>query len=67
MKTIDKATRRVIVTLAVLVAIIIASIALDLTNQVAAWVAQSVIVLVFGRLCFLAGWGVAKNGKGWRV
>lgn len=67
MKNIDKPTRHVIATLTVLLTIIAVSIVLSLTNQVAPWVAQSVIALAFGRICFLAGWGVAKHGKGWRV
>lgn len=67
MKTIDKPTRRVIVTLAVLVSIILCSIILSVTGQVASWVAQVVIALAFGRVCYLAGWGCAKNGWGWRV
>ena len=59
--------QRIIVTLAVLLFAILVSIVLDATGQVAGWVAQIVIALAFGRLCFLAGWAMAKHGWGWRV
>lgn len=67
MKPMDKPTRQMVVTLAVLVSIILCSIILSVTGQVACWVAQIAIALSFGRICFLAGWGFAKFGKGWRV
>lgn len=66
MKT-NKPTCRLIITLSVLLAIILASITLSITGQVADWVAQIFIALAFGRICFLAGWGFAKNNWGWRV
>ena len=62
-----KYVRRITVTLAVLLGMALAAMILDLTGQVAAWVAQVVIALCFGRICFLAGYSFGKNGKGWRV
>lgn len=59
--------RRILVTLAFYLFVILTALILDATGQVAGWVAQIVIALAFGRLCFLAGWAMAKHGWGWRV
>ena len=59
--------RRLIVTLAMILATIVSSIVLSLTYQVASWVAQIVVALAFGYICFLTGWGAAKNHWGWKV
>lgn len=66
-KKTNKPVRRLIVTLAVLLAIILASVTLSVTGQIAWWVAQICIAFAFGRICFIAGWGYAKNNWGWRV
>lgn len=59
--------RRLIVTLATLVVTVIATIVLFCTDQIAGWVAQMTAALALFRLVFLFGWGVARNGKGWRA
>lgn len=60
-------SRRIVVTLIFYLSVILAALILGVTNQIANWVAQVTIALSLGRLVFLAGWGVARNGKGWRV
>ena len=60
-------SRRIVVTLIVYLSVILAALILGVTNQIANWVAQVTIALSLGRLVFLAGWGVARKGKGWRV
>lgn len=59
--------RRILVTLAFYLAVILTAMLLGITHQIAGWVAQTTIALALGRLVFLFGWGVARNGKGWRV
>lgn len=59
--------RRILVTLAFYLAVILTALLLGITHQIAGWVAQTAIALALGRLVFLFGWGVARNGKGWRV
>ena len=59
--------RRILVTLAFYLCIILTALLLGITHQLAGWVAQTAIALALGRLVFLFGWGVARNGKGWRV
>ena len=59
--------RRILVTLAFYLAVILTALLLGITHQIAGWVAQTTIALVLGRLVFLFGWGVARNGRGWRV
>ena len=60
-------SRRIVVTLIVYLSVILVALILGVTNQIANWVAQMTIALSLGRLVFLAGWGVARKGKGWRV
>lgn len=69
MKTKNKPapSRRILIILSVYLSVILAALILGVTNQIANWVAQVTIALSLGRLVFLAGWGVARNGKGWRV
>ncbi len=59
--------RRVLVTLTFYLSVILAALILGVTYQIAGWVAQVAIALSLGRLVFLFGWGVARNGRGWRV
>ena len=59
--------RRILVTLAFYLAVILVSLILGATHQIAGWVAQVAVALSLGRLVFLAGWGVAKTGRRWRV
>ena len=59
--------RRILVTLAFYLCIILTALLLGITHQIAGWVAQTAIALALGRLVFLFGWGVARNGRGWRV
>lgn len=59
--------QRIFVTLAFYVAVILISLILGVMHQIAGWVAQVTIALALGRLVFLFGWGVARNGKGWRA
>lgn len=59
--------RRILMTLAFYLAVILVSLILGVTHQIAGWVAQVAVALSLGRLVFLAGWGVARTGKGWRV
>lgn len=59
--------QRILVTLAFYLAAILISLILGATHQIAGWVAQVTIALALGRLVFLFGWGVAKNGWGWRA
>lgn len=59
--------RRILVTLAFYLTIILVALLLGITHQIAGWVAQTTIALALGRLVFLFGWGVARNGRGWRV
>lgn len=59
--------RRLIVTLAMILAAIVSSVVLHLTDQVAGWVAQIVVAVASGYICFLIGWGAAKNHWGWKV
>lgn len=60
-------SRRIVVTLIVYLSVILVALILGVTGQIANWVAQVTIALSLGRLVFLAGWGVARKGKGWRV
>jgi len=66
-KKIDIALRRVLVTLVFYLSVILAALILGVTHQIAGWVAQAAIALSLLRLAFLFGWGVAKNGKSWRI
>ena len=59
--------RRVLVTLIFYLSAILAALVLGVTHQIAGWVAQVTVALALGRLVFLFGWGVARNGRGWRV
>ena len=59
--------RRILVTLTFYLVVILTALLLGITHQIAGWVAQTTIALALGRLVFLFGWGVARNGKGWRV
>lgn len=66
-KIIHAPTQRILIILAVYLSVILASLILGATHQIAGWVAQVAIALSLFRLVFLAGWGVAKNGWGWRA
>lgn len=59
--------RRILVTLAFYLAVILTALLLGVTSQIAGWVAQTAIALALSRLMFLFGWGAAKNGWGWRA
>lgn len=59
--------RRVLVILAFYLSVILASLILAVTGQVAGWVAQTAVALSLFRLVYLVGWGTAKNGRGWRA
>ena len=59
--------RRIIVTLAFYLSVILAALILGITHQIAGWVAQVSIALSLFRLVSLISWGMAKNGWGWRV
>lgn len=66
-KKIKVPDRRILVTLAFYLSVILISMILAVTHQIAGWVAQVSIALSLGRLVFIAGWGVGKNNWGWRV
>ena len=59
--------RRIIVTLAFYLFVILTALILGVTHQIAGWVAQVSIALSLFRLVSLISWGMAKNGWGWRV
>ena len=59
--------RRVLVTLICYLSVILFSMILGMTNQIADWVAQVAIALSLFRLVFLFGWGASKNNWRWRV
>lgn len=59
--------RRLIVTLVTLVVTVAAAIVLYCTDQIAGWVAQTAVAIAFGYICWLFGWGAARNGKGWHA
>lgn len=59
--------RRVLVILAFYLSVILASLILGITGQVAGWVAQTAVALSLFRLVYLIGWGAAKNSWGWRA
>ena len=59
--------RRILVTLAFYLSVILAALLLGVTGQIAPWVAQVMVSLPLFRLVFLFGWGAAKNGWRWRV
>ena len=66
-KKSQTAFRRVLITLAFYLSVILAALILGVTHQIAGWVAQVAIALSLFRLVYLFGWGVARNGKGWRA
>ena len=66
-KKSQTAFRRVLITLAFYLSVILAALILGVTHQIAGWVAQVAIALSLLRLVYLFGWGVARNGKGWRA
>lgn len=66
-KKIDKGTRRLIAVLSIWVAVILSAMILEATGHCSGWAAQVAIAIAFGRLCFLFGWGCARQGWGWRV
>ena len=59
--------RRILVTLAFYLFVILTALILGVTHQIAGWVAQVSIALSLFRLVSLISWGMAKNGWGWRV
>ena len=59
--------QRILVTLTFYLLMILISLILGATQQIAGWVAQVTIAVALFRLVFLFGWGVAKNGWGWRA
>ena len=66
-KRITVSVRRVLVILAFYLSVILASLILAVTGQVAGWVAQTAVALSLFRLVYLVGWGTAKNSWGWRA
>lgn len=59
--------RRILVVMSVYLAVILVSLILSVTGQIAGWVAQVAIALSLGRLVWLVAWGTAKKNWGWRV
>lgn len=59
--------RRILVVMSVYLAVILVSIILSVTHQIAGWVAQVAVALSLGRLVWLVAWGTAKQNWGWRV
>ena len=66
-KKSQTAFRRVLITLAFYLSVILAALILGVTHQIAGWVAQVAIALSLFRLVYLFGWGVARNGRRWRA
>ena len=66
-KQTNTGMRRVLVTLICYLSVILFSMILGMTHQIADWVAQVAIALSLFRLVFLFGWGASKNNWGWRV
>ncbi len=66
-KKSQAAIRRVLITLAFYLSVILVALILGVTHQVAGWVAQVAIALSLFRLVFLFGWGMARNGRRWRA
>jgi len=63
----NSGTRKVLVTIIFYLSVILVSLILCITGQVAGWVAQVAIALSIGRLIWLFAWGTAKNGWKWRA
>lgn len=59
--------RRILVVMSVYLAVILLSLILSVTGQIAGWVAQVAVALSLGRLVWLVAWGTAKQNWGWRV
>lgn len=59
--------RRILVVMSVYLAVILVSLILSVTGQIAGWVAQVAVALSLGRLVWLVAWGTAKKNWGWRV
>ena len=59
--------RRILVVMSVYLAVILVSLILSVTGQIAGWVAQVAVALSLGRLVWLVAWGTAKQNWGWRV
>ncbi len=59
--------RRILVILAFYLSVILAALILGVTHQIAGWVAQATVALSLFRLIYIFGWGMARNGRGWRV
>ena len=66
-KQIFLGSRKVLVTLIYYLSAILAAMLLAIFGQIADWVAQVVVALSLLRLAVLFGWGVCKQGWGWRV
>lgn len=60
-------SRKVLVTVIYYLSAILAALLLAVFGQIAGWVAQVVVALSLMRLAVLFGWGIAKQGWGWRV
>ena len=65
--TNDLGTRRVLVTLIFYLSVILVALLVVAFPRIAGFVAVLSIALALGRLAVLLGWGMAKNGKSWRV
>ena len=65
--TKDLGTRRVLVTLIFYLSVILVALLIVAFPRIAGVVAVLSIALALGRLAVLLGWGMAKNGKSWRV
>lgn len=59
--------RRVLIVLAFYLSVILAALILGVTHQIAGWVAQVAVALSLFRLIYMFGWGMARNGRGWRT
>lgn len=66
-KQMDSGMRKVLVTVIYYLSAILAALLLAVFVQIADWVAQVVVALSLIRLAVLFGWGIAKQGWGWRV
>ena len=66
-KRTQTAFRRVLIILAFYLSVILAALVLGVTHQIAGWVAQVAVTLSLFRLIYMFGWGMARNGRGWRT
>lgn len=63
----ETAIRRVLVVLIFYLSVILASLLLAVSHQIAVWVAAVAILLSLFRLVGMFSWGLARKGYSWRV